>query len=193
MYKHLKLALVLAVGMLALPAAGQETPKVEVSGAYSYVRANLVTPSGCCFSMNGGKGSIAFNASSWFGVVAEVGGYHSGNVKGTGADLTVITYLFGPQFSYRKSERFTPFAHALVGGGHAGGTLYTGTGGAPGLGPNSAFAMVSGGGLDVKVSPHVAVRLIEADYMYTHFLNSINDHQNHLRVSAGIVFRFGER
>jgi hypothetical protein len=193
MYKFLKLAILVAAGLAAFPAAGQETPQVEISGAYSYVRANLITANGCCFNMNGGSGSAAFNLNHWFGLVGEFGGYTQGNVESTGANLNVITYLFGPQFSYRKNDRWTPFAHALFGAGHAGGTLYTGIGGAPGLGPNSAFAMVAGGGLDLKVSPRVAVRLFDVDYMYTQFRNSTNNRQNQLRVSVGIVLRFGER
>lgn len=134
MYKHLKLAVVLAVGLAALPATAQETPKAEISAAYSYVRANQITANGCCLSMNGGNGSVAFNLSRSFGIVGEFGGYTQGNVENTGANLTVLTYLFGPQFSYRRHERLTPFGHALFGGGHASGTLYTGTGGAAGLG-----------------------------------------------------------
>jgi len=193
MHKRLKLAVFLAAGVLVLPAAGQETPKVEISGAYSYVRANLITASGCCFNMNGGGGSVAFNVNRWLGAVAEFDGYTQGNVKSTGADLTVFTYVFGPQFSYRGHERLRPFGHALFGGGHAGGTLYSGTASATGLGPNNAFALVTGGGLDLKVAAHAAVRLFQADYMYTQFRNSTNNRQNHLRLSFGVVFRLGKR
>jgi opacity protein-like surface antigen len=193
MRKHWKLLLILAAGLTAKSAAAQETPRVEISGGYSYVRANLNTPNGCCFNMHGGSGSVAFNLNRWFGAVAEVGVYHSGNVLGSGADLTVVNYLFGPRLSYRKHERLTPFAHVLLGGGHAGGTLYTGTTTAPGPGPNNAFVMAAGGGLDVKVSPHVAVRVFQADYLFSKFLNGVNDRQNSFRLTAGVVFRLGSR
>jgi outer membrane immunogenic protein len=186
---NLKRMALLALGLVAIPAAAQETPKVEIFGGYSYVRANLITRNGCCLNLQGGSGSVAFNANRWVGVVGEIGVYHTGNVMNTGLDLTVVSYLFGPRISYRGHERLTPFAHVLVGGGHAGGTLYTGTSGSPGLGPNNAFAMAAGGGLDAKVSPRVAVRLFQVDYMLSKFLNGSNNRQNHLRVSAGIVFR----
>jgi len=194
MRKHRIVLIVLFFFFAGSHAMAQDTPKVELFGGYSYVRTNLVTPQGCCFNMNGGSGSVAFNANNWFGIAADVGGYHTGNVNSSGLDLTVISYLFGPRFSYRKGERFTPFAQALVGGGHAGGTLYTGTSSTgPGVGPNNAFAMTAGGGLDVKLGPHVAVRLVQAEYFFARFLNGKNDRQNNLRVSAGIVFRFGGR
>ena len=193
MHKYVGALLSLMFCIAALPAAAQETPKVEISAGYSYVRANLIPDNGCCFAMNGGSGSVAFNANNWLGLVAEVGGYHSGNVQSTGLDLNVVTYLFGPRISYRRYDRITPFAHVLLGGGHASGSLYTGTATSPGLGTQNAFAMAAGGGLDVKVARHLAIRLIQADYFFTHFANGVNDHQNSLRISAGFVLRLGQR
>jgi outer membrane immunogenic protein len=114
-------------------------------------------------------------------------------VQGSGRDLTLISFMAGPHFAYRKHERLTPFAHALLGGGHAGGTLYTGTSTSPGLGTNNNFNMVAGGGLDVNLGPHVAVRVFQADYFLTHFLNGNNDRQNNLRLTFGVVFHFGGR
>jgi hypothetical protein len=37
------------------------------------------------------------------------------------------------------------------------------------------------------------VRLAEADYLLTTFDNGTNNHQNNLRVNAGVVVRFGEK
>jgi hypothetical protein len=34
------------------------------------------------------------------------------------------------------------------------------------------------------------VRLIEADYLVTTFDNGVNNHQNNLRIGAGLVVRF---
>ena len=36
-----------------------------------------------------------------------------------------------------------------------------------------------------------ALRLVEADYFVTTFANGVNDHQNNLRLSFGVVARFG--
>ena len=53
--------------------------------------------------------------------------------------------------------------------------------------------MVAGGGFDVGITRHLAARAFEADYYLTHFSNGLNDRQNNLRISAGIIFRFGEK
>ena len=63
----------------------------------------------------------------------------------------------------------------------------------PGLGPHNAFAMATGGGLDVKISPHAALRLFQADYLFSKFRNGVNDRQNSFRLTAGLVFRLGGR
>ncbi len=190
MCKRLLLLVVLTVGLAIVPAAAQQTPRVDLSAGYTYVRSNIIVPSGCCFSLNGGSGSVAYNLNDWFGVVADFGASHSGNAKSTGRTLTVVTYLFGPRFSYRKHERVIPFAQVLLGGGHAGGTLYSSPGG---LGAHSAFAMTAGGGLDVKVRPHFSVRLFQAEYFLSEFKNGTNNRQNNFRLTVGVVFHLGTR
>ena len=46
------------------------------------------------------------------------------------------------------------------------------------------------GGLDLRVNPRFSIRLVEADYLLTTFDNGSNNHQNNLRVSAGVVIHF---
>lgn len=187
------LFLAVSVAPLTPPAFAQgkssDIPAIEVSGAYNYFRANLISAGGCCFTVNGGSGGAAFNLTHWFGVEGEIAGYRAGNVRGSGRELTLFTYTAGPRLSLRRG-RLAPFAHALFGGGHAGGTLYSGSGG---LGANSAFVLTTGGGVDIGISPRVAIRVIQADYVYTRFLNGSNNRQNNVRIGAGLVFRLGSR
>jgi hypothetical protein len=49
----------------------------------------------------------------------------------------------------------------------------------------------AGGGLDIGLTRHIAVRAFEADYYLTRFDNGVNDHQNNLRIDAGVVIRLG--
>jgi hypothetical protein len=54
--------------------------------------------------------------------------------------------------------------------------------------------MTAGGGLDVRVHRHIAIRIIQAEYMMTRFENldtGSSALQNDIRLSTGIVFRFG--
>jgi hypothetical protein len=44
--------------------------------------------------------------------------------------------------------------------------------------------------MDMRATPHVAVRIFEADWLRTQLLNSTTDAQNSLRAGAGVVFRF---
>ena len=77
----------------------------------------------------------------------------------------------------------------LVGLVHSSGTVVEGSN--PGsANASAAFAANIGGGLDLKASRRFAIRLIAADYLLTAVDNSSNNHQNNLRISAGIVVRF---
>jgi hypothetical protein len=40
---------------------------------------------------------------------------------------------------------------------------------------------------------NIRAYLAEVDYIYSRLPNAVNDHQNDLRVSTGIAFRFGPR
>ena len=173
------MSLVLAV---SLSVAAQDAPKAEVFGGYSYLRANpgLGAPG---FNLNGGSGSISYNLSSAIGIVADFGGYHASNIYGSGVSGNIFSYTFGPKFVYR-SGKVEPFAQALFGGARASG----------GGTNNNAFAMALGGGVDVKATEHVAIRLIQAEYVMTRFnIVGVATDQNNARISAGIVFRFGSQ
>ena len=185
----------LGLGLLAGQAYGQGdsssgAPAVEISGSYSYLHTNLIGPGGCCFGVNGGAGAVAFHVNRWFGVAGEIAAADAGDLRGSGRSLVLTTYAVGPRLSWRSASHFTPFAEGLIGGGHASGTIYTGSGG---LGSNSAFVALVGGGIDVRLSHRVAIRAFQADYVFSKFLNGSNNRQNNLRLGAGIVFRFGSR
>ena len=81
------------------------------------------------------------------------------------------------------------FGQALAGLAHSSGTLVQGSN--PGAGnAGAAFAGNFGGGFDLRTTPRFSVRLVEVNYLLTTFDNGSNDHQNNLRISAGVVFRF---
>jgi Outer membrane protein beta-barrel domain len=180
------LVCVLAGTARAQQAAGS-TPQVEVSGAYSYVRANAAN-SGGSFNLNGGSGSLAYNFNDRFSIVADGGAYRFSGLP-PGLDSTMYTYLFGPRYSFRQFGRVTPFAQALFGGGR----LNASSGGVN-AGENG-FAMAVGGGIDVPFHRHLALRLIQAEYLLTRFdlVTGASATQNNVRISAGLVFRFGGR
>jgi len=184
------------------------TPKVEWFLGYSFWRATPTESSNRMAYLNGGSTSIAFNFKRSVGLVADFGGYDNTkltllNSTGTttvDADGSAYTYLFGPRFSVRRHEKFTPFFQALFGGAHASSVTISGcTGGSTctPLGSENAFAMMFGVGFDIKISHHIALRPIEGDFLLTHFNipssagGQGKGWQKNVRLSSGIVFRFG--
>jgi opacity protein-like surface antigen len=187
------LAAVFALGS-APSAHAQDAPKWEIFGGYTYMRANIVV-NGNQFNMNGGSASAAYNLTNWFGLVGDLNITHSGTVATQPFSLTVYTYEFGPRVSWRNHTKLTPFGQVLIGGGRASGTLYTnslGSGLAP-LGSNNDFNFTAGGGVDWKINHSFSVRLAQAEYLHTQFLNAHNNSQSNFRLSTGVVFTFGQR
>ncbi|MBZ5701024.1 MAG: porin family protein [Acidobacteriia bacterium] len=142
-------------------------------------------------NLNGWNASVTANVNHWFGVVADFSGhYGTPTIIGIGLETHVHSFLFGPRFTYRHSERITPFVHALLGASHLNFKVPL----IPVETSDSAFAMALGGGMDVKVREHVALRLAQVDYFMTRFSPySIIESQNNIRISTGLVFRFGSR
>ena len=194
-----KLALLCGAMLLfAGLASAQDSPKVEAFGGYSYLRVNAGDGApGANF--NGGSGSLAYNFTPMLGVVADFGGYHWSQ---DGGDGTAVTYLFGPKVALRHGP-ITPFAQALFGGAHGSGNFFEicdtarihreGGPGCEESGSENAFAFTLGGGVDWNATPHIGIRLIQAEYLFTKF-NEGGDglpcHQNNARISAGVVFRW---
>jgi opacity protein-like surface antigen len=169
----------LMVGVLFFAVAGsamaQDYPKGEVAGNYTYIRIN---PGGT--DCHGGGGSGAYSLTNYLGVVGEFSGCKVTGLP-SGVSAHTFTYLFGPRVTYRGYGRLEPFGEALFGGVHVGAT---------GGFSDNAFGMALGGGVDYKWKRNLAIRFIQADYLYTKFGNT---HQNNFRLQAGIVYRFGGR
>lgn len=188
MRMRIVVSLLAFLSLCGVAAQAQETPKVDVFAGYSYVRANPGPTSGDSFSLNGGEASVTYHFRDWVSGVADFGGYHNGNILGTGVDGTLSTYLFGPRVSYRSYKHFTPFAEALFGVAHAGAGV---AGGAIGSSQN-AFAMAIGGGVDYRLNNRFSIRPLQVDYLMTRFSEGTpnNQTQNNLRASTGIVIHF---
>jgi outer membrane immunogenic protein len=168
----------------------QSIERMEFGGEYSFVNTNA-PPGDCgCFQMNGGAGWFAYNFSHRLALVGEVGSEYASSINATTGDLTLTSFLGGPRYTRHPGNRMAPFAQLLLGGAHASGALTPATSGLSGSA--NAFAMAAGGGLDLDLSRHWALRLFQLDYYLTRFNNGVNDHQNNLRFGGGVAFRFGE-
>jgi hypothetical protein len=154
--------------LFALPSRAQS---VDVSVGYSYFR--LGGSGG--INQNGISGSVAYSPNRWLGVVGDFGGYHA---SPGGVSLNTYTYLFGPRLSLRNPSKVTPFAQVLFGGSR----LTAGSGG----GSSNQFAYSFGGGVDIGLLPHLALRP-ELDYVG---LRNSGANTNCTRASLGFVVHF---
>jgi hypothetical protein len=87
----------------------------------------------------------------------------------------------GPRLMLENKTRVEPWVHLLVGWQHF---RFNQT--ASGLGSNSAFGFMAGGGVDIKLVPHFAWRG-QVDYIGSTFRSSL---QSNYSFGTGIVFDF---
>jgi hypothetical protein len=166
----------LFLSMFSLAAFAQESggaPKAEFFGGYQYTRFDGG------LNANGWDTALTGNLNRWFGVAADFSGaYKSQN----GVSFNNYTYTFGPVISWRHNETFTPFTHFLAGGVRSSAAF-------SGLSASgNGFAMMFGGGVDVKASRRLAVRAIQFDWLSLHS-NGTSDNNN-MRISTGLLFRY---
>ncbi|MBI2956410.1 MAG: outer membrane beta-barrel protein [Acidobacteria bacterium] len=171
-----QLLLLLGLLLLAAPARAQDDyPRGEVFLGYSYANLDVIVDR---LHAGGFEISGTGNPHPNIGLEGDLSG-HFGSLGGV--HFQNWLFLAGPRLAGRY-ERVTPFAHALFGANHfriAGES-------------STDFAMAWGGGLDVNVSHHAALRVVQADYVYVRFSEagaSANSHN--LRLSFGVTFRWG--
>jgi hypothetical protein len=189
-------AVLLAVGMGWISSGAQQVetaPRyapLEISFNYSYARSNAAPGQCGCFNMNGGSSEVAFHAFRALSVVADLTGERAASIGATAGDgLSLVAFTVGPRFSHRfAGGKFTPFVQGLVGAVHGFDGLFPGSSGSL-SGAASARAVVAGGGLDLTINRHIAIRAIQADYLRTQLPNGQGNEQNLLRAGAGIVLR----
>jgi opacity protein-like surface antigen len=192
-------AMIILMAVTGLRAWAQDsTPKVEVFGGYSFLRASTggLTSStldlqlhqnpgtfGVGSNFNGWNAEAQYNFDRWIGIVADFGGQYgtpitaSGTVSGL-PTMSRYTFMAGPVISYRTKAKLTPFVHALFGYDRAslGASTIIGTS-SPVTSFASTytdFAFALGGGVDYKLSRRFALRLGQLDFFHTTLdLNSL--------------------
>ena len=173
---------VFLVSGAVMNAQETSTPKYEAGLNYSWLHVNSANYD-LQRTANGGSGYFEYNINNTVGLVADFGGY--ANTR-RGIDDKLLTYMFGPRFNWRHS-RLTPYAQFLFGGAYVWNSP-TGV-----STTQNAFATAAGGGLDYNLNNRIAIKPIQVEYVMTQIdsANGFGSHQNDVRYSAGVVFRFG--
>ncbi len=175
--------------------AQDATPKVQVFGGYSLLRADRGKLTGPLldadldqhsnpfavptYFFDGWSAEAQYNADRWLGVAADFGGRYETPITAsrdrTLAGLpkeTAYAFLAGPVLSYRTKSRFTPYAHGLFGWDRTslGASVITGSVTSP-VSVNAItyndFAMALGGGVDYRFTRHLSVRVGQLDWYHT--------------------------
>lgn len=188
----LKLAAILVSGLPSMvfgasPAADQGAAP-ELALTYSYIHSNALPAGGSSINLSGGSATFALPLNTHnISLVADVTAVHGGGITANGYSLTLASYTAGVRYSPRFLQWAHPYGQALFGVAHSSGSLVqsqtTSNAGA-------TFALSVGGGLTIRTHTRFSIRPIEADYMLTTFNNGVNNRQNNLRISSGMVYVF---
>ncbi|HVN18708.1 MAG TPA: hypothetical protein VMU05_08045 [Dongiaceae bacterium] len=151
------------------PAWSQEheVPQAEIMGGYSYLRSSDT-------NFNGWKATLVGNVNSWLGIAADFDGDYAG-----GRSEHSVT--FGPHFTLRKNERWTPVGYALFGVAFEKSVFGE---------TDHGFSTELGGGLDYEVSHRWTARVFDVTASITHVGG-----ETHVspKFGVGLIFNIGRK
>jgi len=193
----------LSITLLLVPiAAFAQTPQFQLYGGYAYAHVDsggvteLLTD--LSRNWNGWEASFATNFTRFVGVNFDFSGDYGSSSLESPENFTprlrqqtqtpfFYSYMAGPQFLLPAGP-FLVFAHAMAGATQMkrefAGPYF------PVIRSDIAFGSVIGAGIDLNLTQYVALRIAQADYLIS---KNFGGEQNNLRVSGGIVFKFGSR
>lgn len=189
-------ALAIAAAMMVTVCSAQSAPApskstlqnsaLETAFTYQGVHSDVVNGSG--FWMQGGAAQIHGQFYRGWGVVADITGAHINNIDSSGVGLDLVTATFGPRYTWKPAHgRYSLYGQGLLGQAWGMNSVFPGPSGANTVA--NSMAIKTGGGMNLTLTRHFALRLFEADYLRTQLPNSTNNVQNYLTVGAGIVLR----
>ena len=192
-------AILCSIGTLA-SAQDQPAPKWELFGGYSFFHPGTdvhgLLPGGLLpvtsrleSNPRGVGASITYNFNRWFGLTGDISGQFGSNESGVVGridDASLFNASLGPKLTFRR-HYFSPFLEGLVGWHRLKSDLFQ---------RDDRFGFMAGGGLDLNLNRHFALRLIRADFVFS-------NHQfgpestvpatdvRGARLQSGVVFMFG--
>jgi hypothetical protein len=169
------LVMMAALWTFATVAAAQDPPgpKVELFGGYTFfypgadVTGQLplaLFPISSHLESNprGAGASITYDFNRWFGLTLDAStDWGSGEVTVANRidDAAFANLSLGPKFTFR-SHRFSPFVEALLGDHRLTPDAFHDV---------DKLGFMLGGGLDINLSRHIALRLLRADFIYSNY------------------------
>lgn len=180
-------------------AQDQPAPKWELYGGYSFFDpganvtgqlpgALLPITSRLESNPRGAGASVTYNFNRWFGLSLDTSTHWGSGEIGIAKridDTGFSNLSFGPKITFRH-EHFSPFLEVLVGDHRLMPDAFHDV---------DKLGVMFGGGLDINLSRHVALRLIRADYVLSNYRYGppavASTDIRGLRAQTGLVFMFG--
>ena len=183
---------VLFSGVMCLQAQQQSATSqgthLEVGLSYQAFDANPVQEN-YRFWMQGAGLQVHDQFKGNLGVVADLSDQHVGNIHSSGIGLDLIMATFGPRYTRQLlHERLSVYGQALY--GEAWGMHSIFSDGSSTTNHAISQAWTLGGGVNLRLRPHLLVQVVEADWVRTQLPNAASNVQNNLRIGAGVVWRF---
>ncbi len=191
----LAVPLLMTAGLKAqAPAAASTSDHREVDLAVTYTAQHSNLVSNPTFWQQGGSVELSTQTYHGLGIAANITGTEVGSAANSGVGLDMLTTTFGPRYTWYKptgaarKRSLAAFGQGLIGEAHGWNSYFPSTSGSQTS--YNSFAVQVGGGVDIDLSRHFAVRAIQADWLRTQFPNSTTNVQNSFHLAAGIVLRF---
>jgi hypothetical protein len=162
-------------------SAAQKLPEIDLYGGFAHVQFNSPTLGFSDYSSLNG-----FSASLTAPHLYEYLGFTLNSSGEYGAPLTVYNFLLGPQLTFERG-RLRLFGNLLFGKAETKVNVPTASRGEI---TSVGRAVALGGGVDFNLTHHIALRLVDADYVYS---KTFGSNQNNVRISAGVVYQFGKK
>jgi hypothetical protein len=180
------LATTFAAMSVMAQSAATATGHLDVAFTYDAMHSDHVP--GATFWMQGAGAEIEGRFYRGWGAVVDVAGLHTGNINTSGVGLDLVTAVFGPRYTWTtKSQKFAVSGQALGGAAVGLNSVFPTMMGASST--EAAPAVDLGGGMNVALTPRVALRAFEANWVRTLLPNAGSNVQNNMRLGAGLVMR----
>ena len=163
----------------------------EASAGYLFM--SMTSPSTGRLNLSGVDANGIVQITPRWGGMVDFGFARAGEVPGTGHSDRVFSALVGPVFYVMQHPKTTVFVHALFGTAWVNSAVLVSST-SEFKGYETRFSYAFGGGFERAISGPFALR-VTADYQRTSFVDSTLalEGQNNLRLSTGLVYRFGNR
>jgi hypothetical protein len=199
----------------ALTASATDVPRFETYFGFDWVRFNPDVTDIPSFHADGGSAQFMYNFSKGIGLALDVGAVTKDTFGGFFTNRQAH-FLIGPRYGYHNHTRFTPFVEVLFGAADSSVSVdINNIGRVPSVLPSSSitvppdvdvsaklslsrtsFAMMAGGGLDIRLTKRITYRLFDTDYYLsrpTSLFSGEDVNRNNFRVTTGVNFTWGAR